>query len=58
MPRRDKTGPAGQGQMTGRGMGSCTGYPSTAYNSFIPGRGLRKGFRGGMGSGFRRGRGM
>jgi len=24
MPNRDGTGPAGQGSMTGRGMGNCT----------------------------------
>ena len=36
MPRQDKTGPNGQGPMTGRGLGPC-------------GRGLRRGFGRGMG---------
>lgn len=58
MPRGDKTGPEGQGQMTGRGMGFCTGYPSPGYSRNIPGRGLGQGFRGGMGYGFQRGRGQ
>ena len=38
MPRQDKTGPNGQGPMTGRGLGPC-------------GRGLRRGFGGGFGRG-------
>jgi len=36
MPRQDRTGPLGQGPMTGRGLGLC-------------GRGLRRGFGRGMG---------
>jgi len=39
MPYRDGTGPAGQGPMTGRGMGPC-------------GEGMRRGFGGGYGRGF------
>ncbi len=42
MPKLDKTGPRGQGPMTGRGLGSC-------------GQGLRRGF--GSGRGFGRGLG-
>ena len=42
MPNRDKTGPMGQGPLTGRGLGPC-------------GSGIRKGF--GCGRGFGRGLG-
>lgn len=31
MPRRDGTGPAGFGPMTGRGMGNCTNYSTIGY---------------------------
>ncbi len=31
MPRGDRTGPAGYGAMTGRGMGYCAGYPHPGY---------------------------
>lgn len=31
MPRRDGTGPAGFGPMTGRGMGNCNNYSSIGY---------------------------
>ena len=40
MPAQDKTGPAGQGPLTGRGLGPC-------------GFGLRRGFGRGFGRGFR-----
>ena len=50
MPRGDSTGPAGQGPMTGRGMGFCTGFN-------IPGF-MNPGFGRGMGKGFGRGRGF
>ena len=50
MPGYDGTGPNGQGQMTGRGMGYCAGYP-------VPGC-MNPGFRRGMGQGFGRGRGF
>ncbi len=46
MPNRDKTGPAGQGSLTGRGFGPCGG-----------GKGLGKGFGFGCGRGFGRGLG-
>ncbi|MBU2496646.1 MAG: DUF5320 domain-containing protein [Nanoarchaeota archaeon] len=44
MPNRDKTGPAGQGTMTGRGLGPCAygkgygrGYGRTGFGSrFCP----------------------
>lgn len=44
MPGQDRTGPGGQGPMTGRGMGLCTR---------ALGRGIGRGFR--QGFGFRRG---
>ncbi len=47
MPRGDRTGPMGQGPVTGRGLGYCSGYESP---------GFAKGF--GMGRGFGRGRGF
>ena len=49
MPGFDGTGPMGQGPMTGRGLGRCTG--------FAGGVGLRRGFGFGMGRGFGRGLG-
>lgn len=39
MPKYDRTGPFGQGSMTGRGMGPC---------------GMRTGWKGGFGRGFGR----
>ncbi len=48
MPRGDKTGPAGQGPMTGRGMGYCAGYAGPGYAD-SPGRGMGRGFGAGRG---------
>lgn len=48
MPGRDRTGPMGQGPVTGRGAGFCTGYDS---DSFIKGAGYGAGRRFGMGRG-------
>ena len=48
MPSGDHTGPMGQGPMTGRSSGFCSGYDTPGYV---------KGFGGGMGRGFRFGRG-
>jgi hypothetical protein len=45
MPRRDGTGPAGFGPMTGRGMGACTNYSAIGY-----GMGKRMGRGWGFGS--------
>lgn len=50
MPRGDRTGPAGQGSRTGRGLGYCTGYSTPGYTKGIP--------RGGGGFGRGRGRGF
>jgi len=46
MPGQDRTGPSGQGPLTGRGLGPCG----------AGGRGI--GFRRGFGRGFGRGRGF
>ena len=50
MPQGDGTGPAGQGSMTGRGMGYCAGFNSPGF--------MNGGFGRGMGRGFGRGRGF
>jgi hypothetical protein len=49
MPHGDRTGPMGQGSMTGKALGFCAGYDAPGY---------MKGFGGGMGRGFGFGRGM
>jgi hypothetical protein len=60
MPRGDRTGPAGFGPMTGRGLGYCAGY-DTPGASKGPGMGLGRGWGRGIGYGrglaWRRGRG-
>lgn len=38
MPRRDGTGPAGLGPMTGRAAGFCAGYPIPGYMNPVAGR--------------------
>ncbi|MBL7107083.1 MAG: DUF5320 domain-containing protein [Phycisphaerae bacterium] len=54
MPGGDRTGPAGMGPMTGRGVGFCAGYTAPGYANPVGGRGYGMGFgRGrGMGRGF------
>jgi hypothetical protein len=53
MPGFDRTGPLGQGSMTGRGMGPCgSGYARGV------GRGAGRGFGRGMGRGFGRAAGF
>lgn len=49
MPQGDRTGPMGQGPLTGRRLGFCSGYDTPGYT---------KGFGSGMGYGFGFGRGM
>jgi len=49
MPQGDRTGPMGQGSMTGRKVGFCAGFDSPGFT---------KGFGGGMGRGSGFGRGM
>ena len=48
MPRRDGTGPMGQGSMTGRGMGRCPSGLGRGIGLTVGlglGLGLRRGFR-------------
>jgi hypothetical protein len=52
MPGGDRTGPLGQGPMTGRGAGYCAGYSMPGYANPFVGRGWF-----GWGRGFGRGRG-
>jgi hypothetical protein len=49
MPRGNRTGPAGMGPMTGRGLGYCAGYGAPGYANPAPGFGLGRdpGWRGG-----------
>ncbi|MFW9997418.1 MAG: DUF5320 domain-containing protein [Candidatus Odinarchaeota archaeon] len=49
MPRGDRTGPAGFGSRTGRGLGYCAGYSTPGYTKGWPGRGM--GMRWGRGGG-------
>jgi len=49
MPRGDGTGPAGQGPMTGRGMGYCAGFNAPGYMNGGFGRGMGRGFGRGFG---------
>jgi hypothetical protein len=53
MPRGDKTGPDGQGPMTGRGLGYCAGNTAPGYINYMYGRGAGRGF--GIGRGLRLG---
>lgn len=53
MPGLNRTGPLGNGQMTGRGMGQCRGARS--YGAYC-GRGIRHSMN--YGAGFGRGRGF
>ena len=53
MPRGDRTGPMGEGPMTGRGAGTCAGYDMPGYAHPFP----RGGFGRGWGYGRARGRG-
>ena len=59
MPGGDRTGPMGQGPMTGRAAGYCTGFPAPGYANALPGRGFgrRGGGSWGRGGGGRGGRG-
>ena len=60
MPGGNRTGPAGMGPRTGRGLGYCNGYDTPGFIN-APGMGLGRGWGGGMGYGrglaWRRGRG-
>ena len=39
MPLGDRTGPMGQGSMTGRALGYCEGYDSSGYEKRFGGQG-------------------
>jgi hypothetical protein len=52
MPRRDRTGPMGEGPMTGWGDGLCSGNPTPVYRGRGYGRGYDRGFGRGYGRGF------
>jgi len=57
MPRGDRTGPMGQGPMTGRGAGYCAGYGMPGFANAAPaqggawGAGAGGGWGGGRGGG-------
>ena len=63
MPRRDGTGPMGNGLQTGWGGGSCADTPGSVNTTHSMGRGFgrgpgrRRGFGGGMGRGRMAGKG-
>lgn len=52
MPTGDRTGPMGQGPMTGRAVGYCAGYDAPGYAYGAPGWGRGLGFRWGRGRGW------
>ena len=56
MPRGDKTGPSGEGPMTGRAAGYCAGYSVPGFMNTIDGyeRGLGRGCGRGWGRRFGR----
>ncbi|MBU0765334.1 MAG: DUF5320 domain-containing protein [Bacteroidetes bacterium] len=59
MPSGDRTGPMGQGPMTGRALGFCTGNDTPGYTIGFGGgrgRGFGYGRRGGRGMDYRGGR--
>ena len=59
MPGGDRTGPLGNGPMTGKALGFCAGNPTPGYPNPSYGRGLGRGWGRGFGRGFwRRGRGF
>ena len=51
MPRGDKTGPDGMGQLTGRRLGYCAGYDTPGFTKGSYGMGRRFGRGGGRGKG-------
>lgn len=51
MPWGDRTGPAGRGPMTGRGLGYCAGYDMPGYMN--PAGGFGRGTARGRGRGWR-----
>jgi hypothetical protein len=57
MPRGDRTGPWGEGPMTGRSAGYCAGYPTPGYER-LRGRGRCRGRGRDWSAGRAGGRGM
>lgn len=55
MPRRDGTGPLGQGAMSGRGLGLCSNINAGTFNGRGRGLGCGRGFNAGAGFGAGRG---
>ena len=55
MPRGDRTGPMGEGPMTGWGLGLCSGNPTPYYGGRGLGRGYGRGYGRGVGWGYGRG---
>jgi len=58
MPRGDRTGPMGQGSMTGRRAGYCAGYNMPGFANPIGGYGRGMGYGRGYGRGMGYGRGF
>lgn len=52
MPGGDRTGPLGQGPLTGRRMGFCAGFNTAGFMNPKFGRGFGRGFGAGFGRGF------
>lgn len=52
MPGGDRTGPRGEGPMTGRRAGFCAGFDSPGFVNSFSRRGLRRGVGFGRGRGF------
>jgi len=57
MPGGDRTGPMGQGPLTGRALGYCQGFDSPGFTKGVGG-GMGRGFAYGGGMGMGRGRGF
>ena len=53
MPRGDRTGPWGEGPMTGRGLGFCAGNDVPGFSYPARGGGWGRGFSRGAGRGWR-----
>ena len=58
MPGGDRTGPLGEGPMTGKGFGYCGGLDAPGYGYMRPFFGRGFGFGRGRGRGMRRGMGF
>lgn len=58
MPRGDKRGPEGAGQMTGRALGYCAGNDQPGFTANAAPQGAGRGFRNGAGCGPGYGRGF